>query len=255
MTEFQGSIFFPLYLLFGVWLGLLLVAESECVCVCVFEHLCVSVRQKRTCPHKAGLDAAIFWFASLKIRDWLYNVPVFHHRKVSLPLNKSHEQTRVTSGNGSTTQCVYYSSALKLEYLSFSAEWLLRGNGSHPLSHCTEDSPLLCITDTTATGCSEIIKFCYIAPHPHHVHSFTLLIPSANLREKRVILWEIILCFHCHLKGLGGWAGHPGNSMTPKDPKNYFSSLTAGVKKTLLQFCSPLYLAFVAVCHCQRLLY
>lgn len=52
-----------------------------------------------------------------------------------------------------------------------------------------------------------------------------------NLRENRVILLEIILCFHCHLKSFGGWAGHPGNSMTPKEPENYFSSLTAWRKK------------------------
>lgn len=133
------------------------------------------------------------------------------YRKTSLPaLNKSHEQTSVTSGNESTTQCVYYSSTLKLEYLSFSAEWLentslLRGSGSRPPSHCTEDFPLLCIIDTAATGCSEMIKFlCYIAPHPHHIHSLTLLMPSANLRENRVILLGIILCFHCHLKSFGG---------------------------------------------------
>lgn len=77
--------------------------------------------------------------------------------------------------SGSTTQCVYYSSTL--EYLSFSAEWLentslLRGNGSRPPSDCTEDSPLLCFIDTTATGCSENKKkFCDIAPHPRYTHS------------------------------------------------------------------------------------
>lgn len=186
MTELQGClIFFLLYLLFGEF-GVQFV-ESECLCVCVCVHLCVSARQERTCPHMVGLHTAIFWFASLHIRDWLHIVPVFHHRKISLPaLNKSHEQTSVTSGNEFTTQCVYYSSTLKLEYLSFSAEWLentslLRGTGSRPPSHCTEDSPLLSIIDTTATGCSEMRKkFCYIASHPRHIHSLPL--PNAKCK-------------------------------------------------------------------------
>lgn len=152
------------------------VCARVCVCVC---HLCVSARQEMTCPHMVGLNSAIVWFASLQIRDRLHNVPVFHSRKISLPaLNKSHEQTSVTSGYVSTTQCVYYSSTLKLEYLSFSAEWLentslLGGTGSRPPSHCTEDSPLLCIIDTTATGCSWNDKvLLYSTPPPsHHTHS------------------------------------------------------------------------------------
>lgn len=171
-----------------------------------------------TCPHMVELNTAIVWFASLQIRDWLHSVP-----------DQRHFRQRVHR-----TMCVL-SISLKLEYLSFSAEWLentslLRGTGSRPPSHCTEVSPLLCIIDTTATGCSEMLKFCYIAPHPRHTHSRSLLMPSANLRENHVILLEIILCFHCHLKSFGGWAGHPGNSMTLKDPENYFSSLTAQKK-------------------------
>lgn len=114
----------------------------------------------------------------------------FTYRKTSLPaLNKSHEQTSVTSGNESTTQCVYYSSTLKLEYLSFSAEWLentslLRGSGSRPPSHCTEDFPLLCIIDTAATGCSEMIKIFLFYSTPPPPHTLTDP-PNAKCKFKR----------------------------------------------------------------------
>lgn len=118
------------------------------------------------------LNTAIVWFASLQIRDWLHSVP-----------DQRHFRQRVHH-----TMCVL-SISLELEYLSFSAEWLentslLRGTGSRPPSHCTEVSPLLCIIDTTATGCSEMLKFCYIAPHPRHTHTLTLP-PNAKCKFKR----------------------------------------------------------------------
>lgn len=157
-----------------------------CVRVCVCASLCVS---------QAGEDMSKWGQASiqpfpdlplLRSEPGFTMSPVSHHKKKSPPaLNKSHEQTSVTSGNESATQCVYYSSALQLDYLSFSAEWLentspLRGTGPRPPPHWTQDSPLVCIIDTTAAGCSETLKFCDIAPPPS---TTTLLMPSGNLRE------------------------------------------------------------------------
>lgn len=87
------------------------------------------------------------------------------------------------------------------------------------------------------------------------MYSLTLRMPSASLRENLVILWEVILCFCCHLKSLGGWAGHPDNSMTRMDPESYFISLTAWKEKQQQQqqhsdlseflFSVLFYLAFV----------
>lgn len=94
-------------------------ALSCCVCVCV--RACVIVVQPGRRGHVLILEASIEplpEFAALQSRHFTIS-PVFHQRKMSLPA-----MTSVTSGNNSSTQCVYYSSALKLEYLPFSAERL-----------------------------------------------------------------------------------------------------------------------------------
>lgn len=67
------------------------------------------------------------------------------------------------------------------------------------------------------------------------MYSLTPRMPSASLRENLVILWEVILCFRCHLKSLGGWAGHPDNSMTRMDPQSYFYKLNCLGKNTTTQ--------------------
>lgn len=105
------------FILFGlVWLVFTLSCWNLSSCACQ------RAEEDMSTDCMAGIDADISWFACLQIRGWLCIVPVFHHSKISLQaLSKSHEQTSITWGNESITQCVYSSS--KLRYLSFSAEW------------------------------------------------------------------------------------------------------------------------------------
>lgn len=114
--------------LFIVWCAAReLLNLSPCVRVYVCVHVCgCAARQERTCPHMVGPRYGHFLICLSSDQRLAPTMsPVFHHRKMSLPaLNKSHEQIGVTSGQESTTQCVYYSCTLNLEYLSFSAEWL-----------------------------------------------------------------------------------------------------------------------------------